>query len=60
LQLASIAGWPWLSKGGRKQRVRVTFVETEWHGRETGHSNSLVIHRFDAHPEADIPDKMTR
>lgn len=30
--------------------MRVTFVETEWHGRETGHSNSLVIHRFDAHP----------
>ena len=30
--------------------MRATFVETEWHGRETAHSNSLVIHRFEAHP----------
>ena len=34
------------------QRVRVTFVDTKWHGRETGHSYTLVIHRFDAHPWA--------
>ena len=32
------------------KRVRVTFVDTKWHGRDTGHNYTLVIHRFDAHP----------